>query len=211
MSNIGVQKNVIEGNSNLISYPKLSLPLIALPQAQRAALFSRFKSGASVKNTVLDVKFDNNDQAVRGVYQLTLPEELKYIQLEVNYDILLNGVNGQSETEFFIEVNERSPSNPNEWVKAGELKNYKLEPIVSRGERILNPVFEINGQHYRTHMFNAVLSEWRGKEVQIVLTAVPGEGSLRSNGRWTNARLVGATFNIQLGGAEKVDPQATSQ
>ena len=211
VANTGVQRNVIEGVSYLAALPRLGSPLIALPESQRAKLFQQYNSGARVKHPVIDVKFGNQDQAIRGVYQLTLPQELKHIQLEVNYDVILNGFQEDSTTQFMVEVNERSISNPDVWVNTRILKNYKIEPAVSRSEKILNPVFELNGQFYQSHLYNAVLSEWRGKEVQVVLTALPGSGNTRSNGRWTNARLVGSTFGIALGEFEKASPNRSAR
>lgn len=192
-----------EGLARVVNLPNLPTPLDQLSPQERAQALAQYQSSQPIRVPSLDIEFDNQgnqDQAVRGVYQITLPADMKRIQLEVDYDILLVNENQESDSEFFVEVNERSSRNPNQWEKTGEVKNYKIERARQRGERLQKPVLEISNQLYQSHMYNANISEWRGKEIQLVLTATaPGNASRRSNGRWLQARLVGATFDYKIG------------
>ncbi|MBN2325558.1 MAG: hypothetical protein JXR73_00290 [Candidatus Omnitrophica bacterium] len=171
-----------------------------LPPQERESFLKNYEIGYPVKILALNVTFNRNDGSssleVRGAYQISLPAEFKRIQLEVNYDVLLDNPEKVSDTEFYVEIYERNFFN--QWVKTGEVKNPKIEKARQAGKRLQPTVYTLDNQHFQSYMYNANLSEWAGKEVQVVLTAVTPNNAYGSNGRWTQTRLVGSTFDYKF-------------
>lgn len=157
-----------------------------------------------VNITVIDVKLNptqGRERIVRGTYEVNLPRELKLIQLEVNYDVLLENPEIPSEAEFFVEVYEQDQQNPGQWRKTGEVKQ-NVQNKFAESRRILEVLDEESGERketYVSHSYNANLSSWAGKKVRIALAATAPSNSERAQqGRWLQARLVGATFDYQI-------------
>jgi hypothetical protein len=195
-----VTRETTEGVPRLAVSSSLQESLDQLPAQEKEKFLKQYEIGYPVKIPVLNVTFDRNDSSssseVRGVYQVSLPKEFKRIQLEVNYDVFLDNPEKISDTEFFVEIYEHNFFN--QWVKTGEVKNPKIEKAQQAGKRLQPTVYTLDNQHFQSYMYNANLSEWAGKEVQVVLTAVTPNNEYGSNGRWTQARLVGATFEYKF-------------
>ena len=142
----------------------------------------------------------NEKSSVRGIYRLKLPP-LKRIQLEADYDIILDDPNDRDLAEFYVEIQRESLKEPGKWIITGERRQDAIQNKLDQ-----NTILEItdkednNSKHLFTpHTFNVNLSDWAGQDVKIVLVAESSQKSARKiKGRWTNAKLTGATFDIKV-------------
>lgn len=153
--------------------------------------------GLSANRRMVEVRLkptpQNPHPSVRGEYVVNLPE-LKRIQLELLYDRVekLDKSYG-SEIEFSIEISERDAIG--QWVSSAVLK--PEQRIVDNPASLL---FQIRDEQFSRHSSVLNLSKWSGKEIKIALVATASEGiSKEVRGRWLKARLVGSTFDIQIG------------
>lgn len=135
----------------------------------------------------------------RGLYSFTLPN-LKLIQLEVDYDVILNNPDDNELAEFYVEVFERDPERSDEWVLTGEL--HQRERIRNDQSKQIYSLVDESGtktEDFISRSFNVDLSKWAGKEVKLALAAsAPRIGERVYKGRWVKARLVGANFSYAI-------------
>ena len=152
----------------------------------------------------LDIELTTNPtsdkSSVRGVYRLKLPP-FKRIQLEADYDIILDDPNDRDLAEFYVEVLQESSKEAGKWISTGERRQEMIQNKLDQ-----NSILEItdkddnNSKHLFTpHSFNANLSEWAGQDVKLVLVAESSrKDGKKIKGRWTNAKLMGATFDLKV-------------
>ncbi len=131
--------------------------------------------------------------SMRGKYQVSLPADLKHIQLEIEYDLFTDEADPETLNEFYVEIEEKDSNNPNQWNKTAEIR----EPETIR-RNDAQRVFTMGEEKFTTHSYAADLSKWAGKTVQIVLASKNNSGR-QAKGRWVEARLVGSTFSISVG------------
>jgi hypothetical protein len=151
-------------------------------------------------DTTLDINAPANAKAVRhlvkGMYQVTLPKVIR-IQLEVDYFVVLDDNEKSSTTEFYIDVYERIGTS-DEWVKSGEVheRQDKLDFENKRPLEFADAATK-ERENIISHSYNALLSDWAGKEVLLGLVAYSPDKTKLIKGRWTNARLVCSTFDFR--------------
>lgn len=139
---------------------------------------------------------------ITGSYRIKLPE-LKRIQLEVDYDVILDDPNQRDIMDFFVVINEMNQKSGGQWQKTGERHEFERQKLneLQTILEITDPLINNEKHIFTSHSYNVVLSEWAGKDVQIVLAASKKTNKSTSvKGRWVNAKLVGATFDIQFTG-----------
>jgi hypothetical protein len=157
----------------------------------------------SVYTRTIDVSLNNNKvddrHDMRGFFQIALPE-LKRIQLELSYDLILNADETSNPLEFFVEIYERDPQNGNEWTLSETLRERE-----DKRQRESQYILELSNEEQQTnerftsHSYIANVSKWAGKEVQIALvSATPSPTAKTLKGRWIEARLVGSTFDFKI-------------
>jgi hypothetical protein len=158
----------------------------------------------TIYSNVLDIQLlnqkDKKPAEVRGVYSVSLPN-YKRIQLELDYDEILDKPNEAGQLDFYIEIQEKDKNNPNNWMKSAEIRQAKPRKNMESMQilKLNDPSNQERDQIFTAHSYNAVLSNWAGKNVRIVLVAKCMENKdLKMNGRWLNAKLVGATFDYRL-------------
>lgn len=164
----------------------------------------RSAAGRDVYINTLDVELLNRKRekpaAVRGIYTLTLPQ-LKRIQLEVDYDEIISDPLNVDKTDFYIEVQEKDRENPSQWVSVSEIRQIKPKKRIEsrRIFALTDPGQKQPKEMYTSHSYNAVLSNWAGQKVRIILAAKSQvDADTKIKGRWLNAKLVGATFDYKI-------------
>lgn len=168
-------------------------------------------SSSSYARTI-DVSLNNNRMddrhEVRGVFHVTLPE-LKRIQLELSYDLILDAGETNNPLEFFVEIYERDPRNGNEWFLSDTLRERE-----DKKQRESQYILELSNEERQTnerftsHSYIANITQWAGKEMQIALvsaTSTPTAKTLKD--RWIEARLVGSTFDFKIVPIPKQQPE----
>lgn len=133
-----------------------------------------------------------NNVAVKGKYLVDLPADLKHIQIELEYDLFVDGPSPETLNEFYVEIEEGDVQKGG-WNKVAEIR----EPETVRRKDSAR-VFEMGDEKFTTHSYVADLSKWAGKTVQVVLASKNNTGK-SAKGRWVQARLVGSTFSIKIG------------
>ncbi len=152
-------------------------------------------------DTTLDINVPANDNAtrhlVKGMYKVTLPKVIR-IQLEVDYFVTLDENETATTTEFYIDVYERTGTSDDEWVKSGEIheRQDKLD-FENKRPREFADAETRERENIISHSYNALLSDWAGKEVLLGLVAYSPDNTKTIRGRWTNARLVCSTFDFR--------------
>jgi hypothetical protein len=141
--------------------------------------------------------YGNEYASICGIYPITLPE-LKRIQLELNYDRILDESDRNNDMQFFVKIEERDRKG--EWRESAQLQaNESRTRAESNRILELGPEAGGNPELFTTHAFTANLSPWAGKEIQLVLQAEnPNLQKSPCRGRWLQAKLVGATFDFNV-------------
>jgi hypothetical protein len=155
------------------------------------------------ETAVIDIQLnpapDTLMNEVRGAYTISLPN-LKRIQLELDYDLLLENPEDTDTADFFVEVYERDAGIPNGWKRTGEL-HQKAHVKAAEARQIYTLEDESRGtrETFVSHAYNANLTRWAGKEIKLALTAAaPRSSGKTPKGRWLQARLMGATFDYKI-------------
>lgn len=137
---------------------------------------------------------DNQNSLVRGIYTQKLPE-MKKIQLEVDTDTIVSPTNKDESIDLYVEVHEKGANA--DWVSTKEFHKNEIKSAIEKSTILELKNDQNQVENFVTHTYNVDLSPWSGKEIQIVLASqMTNPETGKAEGRWTNAKLVGATFDI---------------
>ena len=141
--------------------------------------------------------YGNECAMIRGAYPLTLPD-LKRIQLELNYDRILDESDRNNAMQFSVSIQERDQKG--DWQQSAQ-----LQASENKMRRETNRIIELSPEEggdlelFTSHAFTANLSPWAGKEIQLVLQAENQNlKKPQCRGRWLQAKLVGSTFDFRI-------------